>query len=377
MVEEAVRSVTVPPIQNVGPTDSTLAAPFVGRTIVQVRSCADPGLFESGSISGSSWPVQLDVYHTNSCEWCAIQADCDIVLEAAAGPVSPKAAKAAAASAERSATRLCMWFSSPSGILGGAENTSHMSRAQNVALALLLVCVAGGAGTWAALHNTRGYTSTHGARILEVTVHSRLLRRSLTQLVVLPRGGGKGRPLLVLLHGRSSSPSAFLSDPFFEELHALGGRAPDVLLANGGDHSYYHNRRDGPWGSYILREAIPAGLAASHADRHRVAIGGVSMGGFGALDLARLRPKRFCAVGGHSAALWFSGGDTPAGAFDDAADFARHDVIRFARHRLLYHAARRERALPRVARRPRLRLLERAHSRVPALLRARVSGLLN
>ena len=55
------------------------------------------------------------------------------------------------------------------------------------------------------------------------------------------------------------------------------------------------------------------------------------MGGFGALDLARLDPARFCAVGGHSAALWDSDGETPPGAFDDAADFARHDVLAAAR----------------------------------------------
>jgi enterochelin esterase-like enzyme len=51
------------------------------------------------------------------------------------------------------------------------------------------------------------------------------------------------------------------------------------------------------------------------------------MGGFGALDLARLHPGRFCAVGAHSAALWTQGGDTAPGAFDDAGDFARHDVL--------------------------------------------------
>jgi len=60
------------------------------------------------------------------------------------------------------------------------------------------------------------------------------------------------------------------------------------------------------------------------------------MGGFGALDLARVAPKRFCAVGAHSAALWFRGGDTPAGAFDDAEDFAHHDLIRFASGRKIY-----------------------------------------
>jgi enterochelin esterase-like enzyme len=55
------------------------------------------------------------------------------------------------------------------------------------------------------------------------------------------------------------------------------------------------------------------------------------MGGFGAYDLARLHPGRFCAVAGHSAALWENGGETAPGAFDDAGDFARHDVIAAAR----------------------------------------------
>jgi enterochelin esterase-like enzyme len=55
------------------------------------------------------------------------------------------------------------------------------------------------------------------------------------------------------------------------------------------------------------------------------------MGGFGALDIARLHPSRFCAVGADSAALWAQGGETAAGAFDNAEDFARHDVLGAAR----------------------------------------------
>jgi enterochelin esterase-like enzyme len=134
--------------------------------------------------------------------------------------------------------------------------------------------------------------------------------------------GPRGAPLLVFLHGRGSDPD-----------HVLGlglsraSRRLNVVLVDGGDHSYYHDRRDFRWGSYVLRDVIPAAVARLHADPRRVAVGGISMGGFGALDLARLAPRRFCAVGGHSAALWFRGADTPAGAFDDAADFERHDVL--------------------------------------------------
>ena len=76
---------------------------------------------------------------------------------------------------------------------------------------------------------------------------------------------------------------------------------------------------------------IPELVTRFGADPHRVAIGGISMGGFGAYDIARLNPGRFCAVGGHSPALWRTGGETAAGAFDGADDFTRHDVIGAAR----------------------------------------------
>jgi S-formylglutathione hydrolase FrmB len=161
------------------------------------------------------------------------------------------------------------------------------------------------------------------------TVKSRLVGRSLKQAVILPSGDTKGRPLLVLLHGRSSTPDDMARKSLAKAEDKLGSRAPVILLANGGDHSYYHDRRDGRWGSYILREAIPATLRKYDLDGSRVAVGGFSMGGFGALDLARFR--RFCAVGGHSAAMWKTGGETPRGAFDDADDFDRNDVIAAAR----------------------------------------------
>jgi enterochelin esterase-like enzyme len=190
------------------------------------------------------------------------------------------------------------------------------------------------------LGSRRRYHGTAGSRLVAFSLRSRLMRRTLHELTVVPPGGAAGRPLLVLLHGRGMKPSGLLSDAFFRALRRLGARAPDVLLADGGDHSYFHDRRDGAWGSAVVEEAIPAALARLHADRRRVAIGGVSMGGFGALDLARLHPGRFCAIGAHSPALSSGAGATAPGAFDDAADFARHDVVAAARCGLGYSTIR-------------------------------------
>jgi S-formylglutathione hydrolase FrmB len=179
------------------------------------------------------------------------------------------------------------------------------------------------------------YHGTDGMLVVRFELRSRLVGATLHETAVVPPGTRR-RPLLVFLHGRGSSADAVLSDTFFRTLRGLGASAPIVLLPDGGDHSYWHDRRDGRWGSYVVREAIPTALRRFRTNR-RVAIGGISMGGFGALDIARLYPLGFCAVGAHSAALWRRGSDTAAGAFDNARDFARHDVLGVARrHPHLY-----------------------------------------
>lgn len=144
---------------------------------------------------------------------------------------------------------------------------------------------------------------------------------------VIP-AGRDGAPLLVLLHERGGSPRELLWPELVDSLEAMGANAPAVLLVDGGDHSYYHDRDDFDWGTHILDEAIPAARDRLDTDARKEAIGGFSMGGFGALDLGRQR--RFCAVGAHSPALWEGGGQTPEGAFDDAEDFERHDVLELA-----------------------------------------------
>jgi S-formylglutathione hydrolase FrmB len=166
------------------------------------------------------------------------------------------------------------------------------------------------------------YHSTRGAHIVRFTLHSRLAHHDLHEVLVVPPRHGPW--MLVLLHGYHASPSQFLTQPFFDTLAALRSRAPEVLLLDGGADSYWHDRADGRWGSMVLREAIPAGLMRTHA--RRVAIGGISMGGYGALLLGSRH--RFCAVGAQPPALWLSAGQTAPGAFDDAQDYTRNNVFR-------------------------------------------------
>ncbi len=144
----------------------------------------------------------------------------------------------------------------------------------------------------------------------------------------MPPGAPRaGRPLLVLLHWRGGSPRALLSNELFAALARLGPRAPVVVLPDGAGGSFWHDRRGGRWARYVTDEVIPAAVRHLHADPTRVAIGGTSMGGFGALDIARLWPGRFCAAGAHSPAIFSSWRTTMAGAFDSAHDFVRHDLL--------------------------------------------------
>ncbi len=173
---------------------------------------------------------------------------------------------------------------------------------------------------------------THGAKVEHFAIHSTRVHATLKEALVVPPGSdGAGRPLLVFLHGKGGDEDSELNSAFFSALASLGSRAPDVVFPNGGDDSYWHDRPSGSWAAYVMNEAIPQAVSRLHADGSRVAIGGISMGGFGAYNLARLHPRRFCAVGGHSAALWRSGGETAEGAFESGEDFDRNDVIKAAR----------------------------------------------
>lgn len=172
---------------------------------------------------------------------------------------------------------------------------------------------------------------THGAEVARLTIDSEAVGEDLEVAVVLPEGtsGEPGkRPLLVFLHGRSGTADTYTGDEaFFRGLSGLGDRAPIVAFPDDDGDSYWHDRDTGNWGTYVIDEVIPMVAEQFDADPERVAIGGISMGGFGAYNLALHNPGRFCAVGGHSPALWFEGGDTAPGAFDDAEDFERNDVI--------------------------------------------------
>ncbi len=172
-----------------------------------------------------------------------------------------------------------------------------------------------------------GLTDRHGAKVEDLTIDSKAVGGEQPVKVVIPDADVEHPPLLVFLHGRGGDESSELYDPMFAALEQAGDRAPMIAFPDGGESSYWHDRAGGDWDAYVVDEVIPQVVEEFGADADRTAIGGISMGGYGAYEIADQHPGRFCAVGGHSPALWQTAGESAAGAFDDADDFAAHDVI--------------------------------------------------
>jgi S-formylglutathione hydrolase FrmB len=202
-------------------------------------------------------------------------------------------------------------------------------RRRRTVAAGLLVLLAAGAAYLVLAATVFAPVNKHGARLVHLTIQSRAVGKELgVNVIVPPRVGASGdRSLLVYLHGRGGYEGTF-NDAVFRGLPSLRGRRGAVVaFPAGGDHGYWHDRAEGDWDTYVVDEVIPLVVRRFGIDPDRVAIGGISMGGFGAFDIALHHPGRFCAVGGHSPALWFDGSETAPGAFDDAADFERNDVV--------------------------------------------------
>jgi S-formylglutathione hydrolase FrmB len=171
------------------------------------------------------------------------------------------------------------------------------------------------------------------------TFASAKMNRAIGWAIGYPAGSTQGDalPVLLVLHGRGGNHREVLGS------HALGsflsaavrsGTPPYAVVAvDGGDHSYWHQRASGVDPPAMIADELFPVLAGRGLRTDRFAVGGWSMGGYGALLLAeRLGPSRIAAVAVDSPALWTRAGDSAAGAFDGRADFLAHDVLADHQH---------------------------------------------
>ncbi len=134
----------------------------------------------------------------------------------------------------------------------------------------------------------------------------------------LPPGydsGDQRYPTLYLLHGKDGNHLEWLHDGHLQAtldgLIAAGTVAPMIVVMpdGGGDSWYVDFKALGGDGDYETAIAVDLVAWIDHTyrtkpERHFRAIGGLSMGGFGALRLAFVAPFRYEAAASFSGALW-------------------------------------------------------------------------
>src|SRR5881628_2559959 len=150
------------------------------------------------------------------------------------------------------------------------------------------------------------------ARIEERSFRSPTLDRTMPYFIYVPPGydsSGQRYPTLYMLHGLGGSNTEWKGYNLLgaaDDLIKAGTIPPMLIVLPQGDQSYWFDPANGPrWGQYAARDVVDEIDAhwRTLADRDHRAIGGLSMGAQGALQLAMLYPDVFGIVGAHSPTL--------------------------------------------------------------------------
>jgi S-formylglutathione hydrolase FrmB len=138
------------------------------------------------------------------------------------------------------------------------------------------------------------------------TNNDNVLNKMMSATVILPEGAHPGPfPVFYLLHGLSDDHTAWVRrtsvERYVQDL-------PLIVVMPNGERSFYTDARDDPYGAfetYIVRDLIGFvdRVFQTIPTREGRVIGGLSMGGYGALKLALKHPDLFRAAASHSGAV--------------------------------------------------------------------------
>jgi enterochelin esterase-like enzyme len=172
------------------------------------------------------------------------------------------------------------------------------------------------------------------SRVVETTIFSPTLNFQLPYIVYLPPGYDSTEehyPVIYMLHGLGGDRTMARTQGLFAAADYLilsGQIDPVIIVAPEGQKSYWvDHANNGPrWGTYITRDVVNETdrLYRTVPARESRAIGGISMGGHGALQLA-MNSDTFGVVGAHSVALRRFEEAFPM--FGDRSYFEAHDPV--------------------------------------------------
>ena len=173
-------------------------------------------------------------------------------------------------------------------------------------------------------------------RSLERSFWSDALGRAMPYEVYLPPGyysnPDRRYPVLYMLHGLGGDYRSWQADGLFSQATAMieaGEIESMIIVTPNGERGYWvDHANNGPrFGSYIAKDLVST-IDAEYrtiTTREARAIGGMSMGGHGALQLALNNPGEFGIVGAHSVALRRFG--QAFDFFGDRQYFEAHDPV--------------------------------------------------
>ena len=140
--------------------------------------------------------------------------------------------------------------------------------------------------------------------ICNVTFFSESLQKQSAMSIILPEPKLKPPyPVLIQLHGLSDDHSAWMR---WSSIERHCDSEPFVVVMPDGGRGWYTDAVDGPaYESHIIKDTL--GFVERYfpvkKTREGRSIGGLSMGGYGAMKLALKYPKIFGSVAAHSSAF--------------------------------------------------------------------------